>query len=209
VSQQINLFNPIFLKQKKYFSVVTMLQALVLILLGSVLVYGYAQYEVQQLQEQSAEATRRFEDAQNRLTRYAAEYSPQQANLLLQEQLKKTETDLAAQQELINTLKSGAIGNTQGYSPYMRAFARQVVPGLWLTAFSITGDGAQMSLSGGVLNPGLLPEYIRRLDREEIMYGKTFASLQMSKPKAKGEQPAVSRYVEFTLQSVETGEAPK
>jgi len=209
VSQQINLFNPIFLKQKKYFSVVTMLQALVLILLGSVLVYGYAQYEVQQLQEQSAEATRRFEDAQNRLTRYAAEYSPQQANLLLQEQLKKTETDLAAQQELINTLKSGAIGNSQGYSPYMRAFARQVVPGLWLTAFSITGDGAQMSLSGGVLNPGLLPEYIRRLDREEIMYGKTFASLQMSQPKAEGEQPPVSRYVEFTLQSMETGEAPK
>ena len=209
MSQQINLFNPIFLKQKKYFSVVTMLQALVLILLGSVLVYGYAQYEVQQLQEQSAEATRRFEDAQNRLTRYAAEYSPQQANLLLQEQLKKTETDLAAQQELINTLKSGAIGNSQGYSPYMRAFARQVVPGLWLTAFSITGDGAQMSLSGGVLNPGLLPEYIRRLDREEIMYGKTFASLQMSQPKAEGEQPPVSRYVEFTLQSVETGEAPK
>jgi len=209
VSQQINLFNPIFLKQKKYFSVVTMLQALVLILLGSVLVYGYAQYEVQQLQEQSAEATRRFEDAQNRLTRYAAEYSPQQANLLLQEQLKKTEADLAAQQELINTLKSGAIGNTQGYSPYMRAFARQVVPGLWLTAFSITGDGAQMSLSGGVLNPGLLPEYIRRLDREEIMYGKTFASLQMSQPKAEGEQPPVSRYVEFTLQSMETGEAPK
>ena len=209
MSQQINLFNPIFLKQKKYFSVVTMLQALVLILLGSVLVYGYAQYEVQQLQEQSAEATRRFEDAQNRLTRYAAEYSPQQANLLLQEQLKKTEADLAAQQELINTLKSGAIGNTQGYSPYMRAFARQVVPGLWLTAFSITGDGAQMSLSGGVLNPGLLPEYIRRLDREEIMYGKTFASLQMSQPKAEGEQPPVSRYVEFTLQSMETGEAPK
>ena len=209
MSQQINLFNPIFLKQKKYFSVVTMLQALVLILLGSVLVYGYAQYEVQQLQEQSAEATRRFEDAQNRLTRYAAEYSPQQANLLLQEQLKKTETDLAAQQELINTLKSGAIGNSQGYSPYMRAFARQVVPGLWLTAFSITGDGAQMSLSGGVLNPGLLPEYIRRLDREEIMYGKTFASLQMSQPKAEGEQPPVSRYVEFTLQSMETGEAPK
>ena len=209
MSQQINLFNPIFLKQKKYFSVVTMLQALVLILLGSVLVYGYAQYEVQQLQEQSAEATRRFEDAQNRLTRYAAEYSPQQANLLLQEQLKKTEADLAAQQELINTLKSGAIGNTQGYSPYMRAFARQVVPGLWLTAFSITGDGAQMSLSGGVLNPGLLPEYIRRLDREEIMYGKTFASLQMWQPKAEGEQPPVSRYVEFTLQSVETGEAPK
>ena len=31
MSQQINLFNPIFMKQKKYFSVTTMLQALGLI----------------------------------------------------------------------------------------------------------------------------------------------------------------------------------
>ena len=42
MSQQINLFNPIFLKQKKYFSVVTMLQALLLIVLGSMLFFAYA-----------------------------------------------------------------------------------------------------------------------------------------------------------------------
>ena len=49
MSQQINLFNPVFLKQKKYFSVMTMLQALGLIVLGSIVFYGYAWYQVQQL----------------------------------------------------------------------------------------------------------------------------------------------------------------
>ncbi len=49
MSQQINLFNPVFLTQKKYFSVLTMLQALGLIVLGSALFYGYALYQVAQM----------------------------------------------------------------------------------------------------------------------------------------------------------------
>jgi len=42
VSQQINLFNPVFLNQRKLFSVVTMLQALGLIVVGAALFYAPA-----------------------------------------------------------------------------------------------------------------------------------------------------------------------
>ncbi len=209
MSQQINLFNPIFLRQKKYFSIVAMLEALGLILLGTLAMYGYALYQVNQLEDQSAETARRYTDDQSRLSRYAAEYSPQQANLTLQNELKSAETALAAQQYVISTLKGGTLGNTRGYSEYMRAFARQVVPGLWLTGFTITGDGAQMSLSGGVLSPGLLPQYIVRLNREGVMHGKTFASLQMQQPAAGSGSATPSRYVEFSLQSAEVSEAAK
>ncbi len=105
-------------------------------------------------------------------------------------------------------LKSGAIGNTEGYSEYMRAFARQSVNGLWLTAFDITGDGAQMSLSGAVLNPQLVPVYIQRLGKEKIMRGKTFATLQMQQPKQEADRP-VARYVEFNLRSTPASEEAK
>ncbi len=209
MSQQINLFNPIFLRQKKYFSIVAMLEALGLILLGTLAMYGYALYQVNQLEDQSAETARRYTDDQSRLSRYAAEYSPQQANQALQDELKSAEAALAAQQYVISTLKGGTLGNTRGYSEYMRAFARQVVPGLWLTGFTITGDGAQMSLSGGVLSPGLLPQYVVRLNREGVMHGKTFASLQMQQPAAGSGSATPSRYVEFSLQSAEVSEAAK
>ncbi len=209
MSQQINLFNPIFLKQKSYFSIATMLQSLGLIVLGTLLLYGYALYQVNQLEQQSADTARRYADDQNRLSRYATEYSPQQANQALQEELKSAEAALAAQQYVISTLKGSALGNTRGYSEYMRAFARQVVPGLWLTGFAITGDGAQMTLSGGVLRPGLLPKYIGRLNRENVMHGKTFASLQMQQPAPESTGQKPSHYVEFVLQSSEASEAPK
>jgi hypothetical protein len=83
----------------------------------------------------------------------------------------------------------------------MRAFARQVVPGLWLTGFKVTGDATQISLSGGVTNPELLPAYIQRLSKESVMQGKTFSTLQMQQAKVDKLDKAAPapRYVEFAM----------
>ncbi len=209
MSQQINLFNPIFLKQKKYFSVVTMLQALGLIVLGSIVFYGYAWYQVRQFAGQAMEMTKRNEAEQKRLANYANDFSPQRAAQILNEELKALEAEAAAQSELLGTLKSGAIGNTQGYSEYLRAFARQSVNGLWLTGFDISGDGAQISLQGAVTDPQLLPAYIQRMNKEPVMRGKSFSTLQMKQPKRDDDKSMARSYVEFSLQSTEASGGAK
>ncbi|MDO8291702.1 MAG: fimbrial assembly protein [Gallionella sp.] len=212
MSQQINLFNPIFLKQRKYLSLLTILQALGLIVLGSLFLYGYALYQVGLLKQQSEETTGRFNAEQARLARYTEEFSPQQANLALQAEVQRLEKELAEQTRMVDTLKSGSVGNTTGYSQYMRAFSRQVVQGLWLTGFKVTGDAAQISLSGAVLDPELLPIYIQRLGREQAMQGKSFSTLQMQQPKVAvgaGLAPAAARYVEFTMYSTPDSEVKK
>jgi hypothetical protein len=209
MSQQINLFNPVFLKQKKYFSVLTMVQALGLIVLGCIVFFAYAWYQVDQLAKQTVEITKRYEAEQIRLANFTSEYSPQRSNQLLSEELTALEAQAVAQTNLLGTLKSGAIGNTKGYSEYLRAFARQTVNGLWLTGFDINGDGAQMSLQGAVTNPQLLPAYIQRMNKESVMRGKSFSALQMKQPKPAEGKPAVRSYVEFSLLSTETGGGSK
>ncbi|HZW87292.1 MAG TPA: fimbrial assembly protein [Gallionella sp.] len=211
MSQQINLFNPIFMKQRKIFSLLTMLQALFLILVGSLLFYGYAIYQSQQLQRQSAQSAKLYDAEQARLARQTAEFSPEQANQQLQSEVQQLEKKLAEQTELVETLKSGVLGNTHGYSEYMRAFARQVLQGLWLTGFKVSGDATQVSLNGGVINPELLPVYIQHLNKETVMQGKTFSALQMKQPKsvpsADGKSTVAPGYVEFTLHSDASGGA--
>lgn len=211
MSQQINLFNPVFMKRRKYFSLLTMLQALGLIVAGSLFFYGYAIYQVGQLDKQSEESAKRYNAEQARLARYGAEFSLQQTNQTLQDEARRLERQVAEQGELIDALKTGAIGNTTGYSGYMRAFARQVVPGLWLTDFKVAGDA--ISLSGGVVNPELLPAYIQRLGKESVMRGKTFSTLQMQQPAAgvgaEAERAITPRHVEFTLHSTPGSEAKK
>ena len=54
MSQQINLYNPLLLKQQKLFSLRTMAQALGLILLGNFLFYGYASYRTANLRNRQA-----------------------------------------------------------------------------------------------------------------------------------------------------------
>ena len=89
-----------------------------------------------------------------------------------------------------------------------------MVQGLWLTGFKVTGDAAQISLSGAVIAPELLPVYIQRLGKEGIMQGKTFSTLQMQQPKkgsigAEDKTASASRYVEFILHSSPDSEAKK
>jgi len=209
MSQQINLFNPSLLKRKDYFSTFTMLQGLGMIVAGSIFFYVFAVYQVSKLEKQSEETGNQYAAEQKRLANFAAEFSPEKNNQLLQDQIKQLEAEAAAQKDIVETLKSGAVGNTEGYSDYMRAFARQVVSGLWLNGFDIVGDGAQISLSGGVVNPQLVPSYIQRLNKEKVMRGKTFAALQMQQPKPVANRAPSTNYLEFSMQSVETHGATK
>jgi hypothetical protein len=190
-----------------------MLQALGMIIAGSLIFYGYAVYQVGQLKRQSEENTMRYNAEQARLAGFVAEVNPQRSFQLLQNDVQRLDKQVAEQNQIINTLKSGAVGNTTGYSEYMRAFSRQVVQGLWLTGFKVTGDAAQISLSGGVVDPELLPAYIQRLGRESIMKGKTFSTLKMQQSRVedggKAAASSASRYIEFTLYSSPGKEADK
>ncbi|MCX7193498.1 MAG: PilN domain-containing protein [Proteobacteria bacterium] len=199
MSQQINLFNPAFQKQKTNFSLVTMLQLLGVVLAGSLLLYAYAAYQVSALDKLSGQSSRQLNEIQTKMANVSAGFSPQHTNEMLQSELVQLEKKSVETSQLVDALRSGVVGNTSGYSEYMRAFSRQVVPGLWLTGFRMTGDATEISLSGGVITPELVPNYIQKLGSETIMQGKNFSNLQMKPAKD-------SKYLEFTLYSTPADE---
>ena len=203
MSQQINLYNPIFLKQRKIFSCQTMTQALGLLALGLLVFYGYARYQVANLQTEAERSAQRLAAAQTRADRMAQEFGPRQKSAGLEAEIQQAEAELNALQAVQGALQQGSLVSANGFSPYLRAFARQVVEGLWLTGFSVTGS--EMAISGRTLKPELVPEYIRRLGAEQVMQGRKFAMLEMRQPEAPpakdGKPVAVPRFIEFTLQS--------
>jgi len=210
VSQQINLFNPIFLKQKKYFSAVTMAQALGMVLLGSLALSGYTNYQVSRLSEEAQATSAQLAAVQAQLAKVNAAYGPRQKNVALDEELKTAEFELDMLQRVTDILKKGEIGDTRGYSEYMRAFSRQIMPGVWLTGFSITGAGSEITLQGRTLKPELVPAYLGQLKREPALQGKSFSALEMQLPKeerpavaatAQPAAPTTAPYIEFHLRS--------
>jgi hypothetical protein len=210
VSQQINLFNPIFLKQEKLFSAVTMAQALGLILLGSAVLIAYSYYKSSSLSIEAAANTTQLALAQTQLARINAEFGPRQKSKLIEDDIQKTEIEVKSLQQVFDILQKGEFGNTKGYAEYLRAFSRQILGGVWLTGFSIYGAGNEIGLQGRALQPELVPAYIGRLKREPVMQGKSFATLEMQLPLVdqvgKGDAATAklrvpAGYIEFNLQS--------
>ncbi len=213
MSRQINLFNPIFLKKKKYFSAVAMAQGVGLILVGSVAVAAYAEFQLSSLKEEATTIAHQLNQSKTQLAKVTAEYAPRQKSEALVEEIRWVEAKLKAQQRVFDMLQQGELGNTHGYAEYMRAFSRQIVDGIWLTGFTIQGTGAEIELRGRALQPQLVPTYLNRLKVEPVMQGKSFATLVMGVPEAdpankdsaaslshaKERTPAA--YIEFTLKS--------
>jgi hypothetical protein len=218
VSQQINLFNPVFLQQKKIFSARTMAGALLVLFAGVAALNLYGNMRLQSLQKQADLGAAQLAQKQARLASVATEFAPRQKNPAVDAELLEAERQLAALRDVSGVLERGELGNTQGYAEYFRALARQHVDGLWLTGVSITGAGIDIGVRGRALDPQRVPGYLNRLTSEPIMRGKAFGSLQIAQGAAGSRiedgktaalpAPYVAQYVEFSLSSAPEGARP-
>ena len=212
MSQNINLFNPAFRKPRQLLTL-----ALVVQLLGITLVAlsGYGYYLQQQVNGLSAElaATEKLLRAQGDFVdRLKAKPVPHVTEAQLDSEIAQLETELRLAEESIAALRGGAFGSQRGFAEYLRAFSRQALGGLWLTGFSI-GSG-ELEIRGRTLSPDLLPSFIQRLNREQVLAGQHIARLEMIRPKpepvaekGKGADKAerAPRFLEFSLASEATG----
>lgn len=208
MSQQINLFNPAFERQKHLLSATGMVAAagaavLVLAVAGAVLHVRTAN-----LQVEADAGAKRMEQAQQRLAAVSAEFAPRAADPLVATQLADAEGQRAALQRVRGLIEHGDLGNTQGYAEYFRALARQHVEGLWLTGVRVKGAGLDLGVQGRALDPALVPGFLARLRNEPVMQGKPVGSLQIGQAAdlkgvdKDGKETALpAPYVEFSLQS--------
>lgn len=214
MSQQINLFNPLFLKQKKIFSAITMAQVLGVVLVACILISLLVGWQMRIREKQAADSTAQVTKLKSALDNAALHYAPHTADAALDGRLEKAQGDVQSLESVQTALNGGGIGDTKGYSIYFRSFSRQIVNGVWLTGINIDGAGQQIDIRGRALQADLVPEYLQRLGRETEMKSKTFATLDMKAPpppdpknapddKAKAA-PTVA-YIEFDLESLEGG----
>jgi hypothetical protein len=199
VSQQINLFNPQFLAKRKYFSAVTMTQALGLLVLGMVAFYGFAFWQDKNLARQTGDSARAYEQQKQQFIKVTADLSPEKREAQLDLDLKNVDAEIALRRALLRELGTGVLARPAGYSEYLLAFARQTVPGLWLTRIQIAEAGGDLTVSGRALQADLVPVLIGRLKQETVLRGRPLEALAITRSSA-GAAPARS-IVEFTVSS--------
>jgi hypothetical protein len=196
VSQQINLYQPIFRKEEKKFSTVAMLQAVGLVAVGVVLLYGFSWWQSQTLKNELKRVEQNHATASKRLADASQKFGPRTGVASIDTEIARMEAEIAARQQIQEILQRGIFSNTRGFSDYFVSFARQRVPGVWLTGFDITGAAEEMSLAGRTTNPELVPRYLQKLSSEKTLAGIEFRAFQMNRPgpDAKGQD---AMFVEF------------
>lgn len=206
--QQVNLYHPVFRKQQKRFSAKAMVQAGVGVLLGTVLMYGYAHWQTFSLRNQVTQAAEELEQARKRLATLNQQIEARHADTRLAQELRDLESRLAAAEGIGSMIAGEARANSDGYSKYFAAFARQHVAGVWLTGFSVIGD--DITLNGRTVDPQLVPHFLQRLSQEQALSGARFQVFQMQRPErdAKGNAKNTA-YVDFVIKTADHREPDK
>ena len=184
--QQINLYQPIFRKQRQIFSAVTMAQALALVTLALLALYGYGLVRVHALEAEVVQ----LEGRERALTTQLARIDPGLGRNRREEaerELARLNATLLGQQRLIEVLRDRPLGNGTGFSGYLAALGRQRRPELWLTSFAINGGTGAIELAGRSLDPKLVPEYMQRLGRESTLAGQQFDRFEIMHDDETGE----------------------
>jgi Tfp pilus assembly protein PilN len=178
--QQVNLYQPIFRKQRQIFSAVTMAQAAAVIAVALLGMYVYGLWQVHGLEAEVSQ----LEGREQAFTAQLARIDPSLTSnrrAEVEQELKKLNATLLGQQRLVEVLREQPLGTTEGFSAYLSALGRRHKPGLWLTQLAINGSTRALELTGRSVRADLVPEYLQSLGREPALAGQKFDRLDIGR----------------------------
>lgn len=187
MSQQINLYNPLFLKKEKLFSTRAMAQALGLVALGLIGIYAYSAMEAREAARLAQQYAEQVATQREQLAKLTEQVGGNVRSKTLESEVSRLEAAVKSRRGLLDTLTTGQLGNSEGISRYFAAFGRQATPGVWLTGFVVGEGGNELRINGRVLHPDLVPVYLRALNQEGVMRGRQVTEMKLT---AKESAPA-------------------
>ncbi|OGT64001.1 MAG: hypothetical protein A2W69_04805 [Gammaproteobacteria bacterium RIFCSPLOWO2_02_47_7] len=181
MNQQINLYQPMFRKQKKIFSAATMLQICLFFIFVFAGLYAYELYRMTPINEQVTNLKGELQELTAQLNKLKKQQPARAKSVLLDKEIARVTRELEQIRHIQQILSGKALGNTSGFSGHLEAFARQRVEGAWLTRFAITGGGTALVLQGNTLASELVPVYIQQLANEKALSGTSFNFMELKR----------------------------
>ncbi len=218
MSQEINLLNSALRPKQDWLSFRLVAAGAAASLLLVLALFAFAKFDLAAKQQAQTEAAARQAAAQQELQNLQTALGTRKTDPALELEANSLSAAVKQRGEVL-TLAQSLAAEGGAVAEVMRGFSRQRIEGVWLTGFSVGPGGFEMR--GRLLDPALLPAYIRRLNGEPAFRGRHFAALDMQgvlPPPAVAGQTSVpvpaappplgpTRYTEFALKAT-TGTTP-
>lgn len=201
MTRQINLINPALRLKREWLTGKSLLHGIgvMVVLLG--LYGGVLRWQNQQLAEKANGISAELGQLQEELGRLNQELAQRKVSVETEAALRRAEAALQGRERVRDALESGALGSPEGFAEFLRAFARQAQDGLWMVGLQMAEGGRNITFEGRTLNPEQIPGYIRGLNSEPTLRGRSFEALNVNlvgddkpaaKPAATGVSPAAA-----------------
>lgn len=200
--QQVNLYQPIFRRQRLPFSAGVMginIGIAALLMLAATL---FAMYQLHELQQGTDTLEEKKQQLQVQLDAVREKLKPRKLNHLLLAQKGRLDSDLADARRLSRLLANEIEEQGRPYSVYFRGLAESSIEGLWLEQLKISQGGGLLSLSGAALKPELVPRLLQALKNKDAFEGHSFGEVRMLRHK----DASVDRAVKFHLKTKSAAE---
>ena len=181
MSAQINLYHPRFLKPREVITLGNLALAAAALYAVLALAGGWAWQQAATRRAAASAVEGQLKAVKEQVEAATKAAGVRKPSPQLIAELEGVEGTLRRRIEIAQLLESGAVGSTGGFADHLRGFARQAPEGLWLRGFTIGAGGNDMEISGSMLNPAALPDYIRRLGTERAFQGRSFAALTLNR----------------------------
>lgn len=179
MNQQINLYQPLFRKQQKVFSALTMAQIVAIVALGLALIDAYGVWQGRQLDAQLAALHAQQQHDSQTLERLETTLAGRQPSAALTAAVDAAERERAAKRNLLDALAAPHKTNTTGFAPALAALAHTPVAGLWFTEIGLDDGGSDLKLVGATTRSTRVPELVRKLAHAPAFAGVEFKRLEI------------------------------
>lgn len=192
--QYINLYDPGLQKKRDWLALVNVVGGGAMLLVTVVALGFLTRTELPALQTQLDTNESQLKTLRDQVTQVGQQVASRKPDPRIEQDMAAFRQMLSERGEVLNLLKKQMTpGVSIAYSDYLRGLARQNLNGLRLVGFYYQGIDGSMEIRGQTLNPALIPEYIRRLNKEPAFHGRAFAALQLNEGKPVEGTPSESK----------------
>lgn len=193
MSQQINLYQPIFRKEKIVFSAQTIawlsLGLIVLLALWSVLVgqrVAGLETELERQQQAEQRAVRQVAELQSSMP-------AQEPDAALQAQIVRLQDRRDGLRESLSALERRMPAAEIDLLARLDALSTEIPDGLWLTGLLMADQGETLTVDGNALEARLVPAWLSDLSQVEQFSGMGFRQIRLK------ERPDGQPGIQFTI----------
>lgn len=202
---QINLYDPALRKKRDWLTLANIVLGGGLLLLFIIGAGWLARSDLPGLRAQTAAGEAQLQELRAQVQTLGQRAAERKPDARLEQELAAARRLAGMRGVVLQTLRQRLGADTASYADLLRGLANVAMPGVWITGFAWDAASNDMEIRGRTTDPALLPEYIRRLNREPATRGHAFAALNVVEGKSdpvSGSSAAASRlpfFHEFTL----------